>query len=219
MAAKEFNVPRSTIMDHLSGRSQVGVKAGRKQSIPPEIENKMVDKVIQAAQSGFPLTKQQFLIKVGLLAKKMNLKTAFKNDIPGDDFWRGVKARRPDLVVRTPEACNTNRMRGMNQVVVGKYFDELEEIIRQYNILPNCIWNADETGMQFSPSPSKVLAKKGTRKLLTRTNNSNDSITLMVTINAVGDAMPPLCVTKGKTTRCVQSFAMLDAPAGTVWTY
>lgn len=44
-AAKEFNVPRSTIMDHLSGRSQVGVKAGRKQSIPPEIENKMVDKV------------------------------------------------------------------------------------------------------------------------------------------------------------------------------
>lgn len=149
----------------------------------------------------------------------MNLKTAFKNDIPGDDFWRGVKARRPDLVVRTPEACNTNRMRGMNQVVVGKYFDDLEEIIRQYNILPNCIWNADETGMQFSPSPSKVLAKKGTRKLLTRTNNSNDSITLMVTINAVGDAMPPLCVTKGKTTRCIQSFAMLDAPAGTVWTY
>lgn len=30
---------------------------------------------------------------------------------------------------------------------------------------------------------------------------------------------PPLCVTKGKTTRCLQSYATLDAPVGTVWTF
>lgn len=220
-AAKEFGIPRSTLKDHANGKSKVGVKAGRKRCIPEEIENATIDKVIAVAQAGFPITKRQFLVKVGLLVKKMNLKTMFKDNVPGDDYWRCVKARRPDLVIRSPEGCNTNRMRGMNEEVVNKYFDDLMYIMTSLGLQekPECIWNADETGMQFSPIPSKVLAKRGSRELLARTNNTKDSITLMVTINAKGQAMPPLCVTKGKTHRCVQSFATLDAPTGTVWTY
>lgn len=69
-AAKEFGVPRSTLKDHAKGKSKIGVKAGRKRCIPEEVENAVVDKVIAAAQAGFPITKRQFLIKVGLLAKK-----------------------------------------------------------------------------------------------------------------------------------------------------
>lgn len=52
-AAKEFNVPRSTLKDHAKGRSTLGVRAGRKRCIPEPIENEVVDKAIAAARLAF----------------------------------------------------------------------------------------------------------------------------------------------------------------------
>ena len=45
----------------------------------------MVDKAIAASEAGFPLTKRQFLMKVGTVVKKLGLNTQFKNGFPGDD--------------------------------------------------------------------------------------------------------------------------------------
>ena len=220
-ASKEFGIPKSTLRDHMQGRSSVEVRPGRKRSIPEELENQVVDKVIAAAQAGFPITKRQFLMKVGMLAKKMKLNTMFKNDVPGDDYWRCLKARRPDLVIRTAESCGINRMKGTTRTVVNKYFDDLEKIVTQMDLSdkPDRIWNCDETGLQFSPNPGKVLAKKGTRELLARSSNSQDSVTTLVCINAAEAAMPPFCVVKGKTMRSVQSFSTQNGPADALWTY
>ena len=87
-ASKEFGVPRSTLTDHVHGRSNLAVRPGRKRSVPEEIENEIVDKAIAAAEAGFPLTKRTFLIKIGTIVKQLKLKTMFKNDTPGDDYWR-----------------------------------------------------------------------------------------------------------------------------------
>ena len=112
-------------------------------------------------------------------------------------------------------------MRGTTRTVVMKYFDGLEKMIRDLNLegKPQCIWNCDETGLQFSPNPGKVLARRGTRELLARSSNSKESVTTLACINAVGTAMPPFCVIKGKTVRALQSFSTRDAPDGTIWSY
>ncbi|XP_076445480.1 uncharacterized protein LOC143283188 [Babylonia areolata] len=148
-ASKESGVPRSTLTDHVHGRSNLEMRPGRKRSIPEEIENEIVDKAIAAVEAGFPLTKRTFLIKIGTIVKQLKLKTMFKNDTPGDDYWRCLKERRPDLVIRSAEACGINRMRGTRRKVVMKYFDDLEKMIQDLNLegKPQCIWNCDETGL------------------------------------------------------------------------
>ncbi|XP_062607056.1 uncharacterized protein LOC134268829 [Saccostrea cucullata] len=52
-----------------------------------------------------------------------------------------------------------------------------------------------------------------------RTSTSRQSITILACVNASGDKMPPMCIVKGKTPRCVESFATIDAPPETIWTY
>ena len=220
-ASKEFAIPKTTLRDHVHGRSQMGKKAGRPTCLPKELEDEIVDKVIQGSKAGFPLTKRQFLLKVGHLAKKRNLQTQFKDNMPSEEYWRCLKRRRPDLTIRSPETCAANRMRGMNPVVVNDYFNSLEEFMARHelHLKPECVWNADETGVQFSPAAAKIIAQRGEKQLLARSANSRDSVTTLVCINAAGRANPPLFVVKGKTFQSVRSFATHDAPEGAVWTF
>lgn len=220
-AARQFSIPRKTLSDHVSGRSTLTRRAGRLRNIPEEVENAIVTKVIAAANAGFPLTKQQFLLKIGSVVAKLGLKTQFKDGIPGKDYWLQLKQRRPDLVIRTPENCGSNRLKMMTREVVDRYFNDLEQCLNtlQLHDKPSQIWNCDETGLQFSPNAAKVIAPKGVRSLVARCSPSKDSITTLVCVNASGAAMPPLCVVKGKTNRCVHSFAIQDSPQGTIWAF
>ena len=65
-----------------------------------------------------------------------------------------------------------SRMRGMNPNVVNAYFDSLETFMEEHTFPADNIWNADETGIQFSPNASKVIAKKGDKQLLAKSANS-----------------------------------------------
>ena len=220
-AAKDFGVPRKTLSDHVSGRSTLTRKAGRECNIPIDIENAIVDKVIMAGRAGFPTTKSQFLLKVSTVVKRLGLKTQFKDDLPGKDYWYGLKKRRPDIAIRVAQNCPSNRLMMMTRPVINRYFDDLKKLVTKLNLdhKPECIWNCDETGLQFSPDSSKVLAEKGDRTVFSRCSPSKESVTTLVCINAAGQAMPPLCVVKGKTQKSLQSFATQDGPEGTIWTF
>ncbi|TFK66353.1 hypothetical protein BDN72DRAFT_740952, partial [Pluteus cervinus] len=44
------------------------------------------------------------------------------------------------------EAC---RATALNRVVVGEYFNLLQELMEEYSITPNNIYNMDEKGIQL----------------------------------------------------------------------
>ena len=146
-ASKSFGIPRKTLSDHVAGHSSLDECAARARNIPATIENAVVDKVIAAARAGFPLAKRQFLLKVGALMKSLGLKTQFKDGVPGKDYWQRIKKRHPDLVIRTPQNCASNR-----DAVINKYFDDLEKPLNELDLAQKSshIWNWDETGLQLS---------------------------------------------------------------------
>ncbi|GFO17907.1 Jerky protein homolog-like [Plakobranchus ocellatus] len=83
---------------------------------------------------------------------------------------------------------------------------------------PHLIWNCDETNLQFSHKPAKVVARKG-QSVLARTSNSKQSHTVLACVNAAGVVMPPFCVVRGKTEAAVSSYSVADAPDGTYWSW
>jgi hypothetical protein len=123
------------------------------------------------------------------------------------------------VTLRKPEPLSTTRARMMNRVVVSNYFSDLFRVISENQLSPDRIWNADETGKQFEHRPTSVVARKGSRSVPGRTGNSRENVTILACVNASGRALPPMCIVKGKTQRSLESFATMDAPSSTVWTY
>ncbi|XP_050392731.1 uncharacterized protein LOC126811204 [Patella vulgata] len=220
-ASKKFNIPKTTIIDHLSGRICPNAVPGKPTALPRKIEEEIVKKVLDASEKGFGVTKRQLLLKVARYVKLTNTQTPFNKGIPGNDWWRGFKSRFPEVTLRKPEKLPTSRSRMLNKVVVHKYFQDLGKIISDIDLKehPGRIWNCDETGMSYEHDPVKVIARKGTKNLPGRTTNNRENITVLGCINAAGACMPPMFIVKGKTNRCLNGFATLDAPNGTIWTY
>lgn len=169
----------------------------------------IVKKVLDAASAGFPYTKSKLLAMIGRLLKRLKLETRFKNCVPGLMFWHKLRTRNPEL--RSPHGRGTRDN-------TNHYFDHLGRILQATGLLekPHCLWNCDETGIQFQHKPQKVIAAKGTRAVSARTASNRDNITIIASINEAGIAMPPKVVEKGKTQRSVQSFNVGEAPKGTV---
>lgn len=105
----------------------------------------------------------------------------------------------------------------MTQERTDGYFDDLHKLIQDQHLTPECIWNMDETGLQFTHKPSRVIAEKGKKILHARTSDSKESVTIVVTISAAGNVMPPLCIGNGKTQKSVESFSTYLGPEGALW--
>ena len=183
--------------------------------------DQLLEEALNAADKAFGLSRVQLMMRAGRLAKEANLKISFMNDVPGKDWWLGLKKRHPQLVLRKPEATAQTRLKGLEVNKVGRYFEALGSIISELGIgdKPECIWHCDETNLPLSHKPTAVCAKKGTRFLPGRTSGSREGYSVLCTINAAGEDMPPMVVVKGKTSRCLQSMDVSAGVPGTIYIF
>ena len=220
-AAAKYGVPRSTISDRLTGRVQPKGKIGRKPVIPLDIEDKIASCTAENAAKGFGVGRKEVIRRAGQICHRLNIKTPFRGGLPGQDWWKGFKTRHSELAIRKPEALATSRSRFMNPLIVTNYFSDLGKLVTSLGLhqKPECIWNADETGLILTHKPTSVVARKGARAVPGRTSNSRESITSLVAVNAAGHRIPPLHVIKGKTEKSLRAFNTNEGVAGARWTW
>lgn len=85
-AAKTYDIPRKTIMDHVNGRrGQKSLTQGRPTALSSETEQKLADCVHVMEKLGFGLSRTEVLELVGEYVNKNNIDTPFTNGIPGSD--------------------------------------------------------------------------------------------------------------------------------------
>ena len=220
-ASVKFGVARSTLHDHVQGKVAPGAKSGAKTVFPMEVERMMATHIKQTAQSGFGISRLQLCQKAAQVAKSMNLKTSFRNGMPGKDWLAGFQKRHPDISVRLPTALSTARSRMLNEVVVGKYFDDVRKQLVDNELAdkPACIWNLYETGVPLIHKPCRILAPTGMRNVPGRTGNCRDNVTYLSCINAAGQEIPPFIIVKGKTYKSLNAYNVSAGPKDTVYTY
>jgi hypothetical protein len=90
---KTFNVPRSILENHVSGKYDLNVKMGRKPALPEEVENKIVHTLKVAARQRIGISRYQLLRRTGEICKRLRV-TRFKNAMPTKDWWVGVKKKK-----------------------------------------------------------------------------------------------------------------------------
>ena len=98
-------------------------------------------------------------IRVARLVKRFQLKTTFRNGIPGKDWISGLLKRHPDLTIRSPTALSTVHARMLNPTVTEKYFLELSNTLVSLGIkdIPVRIWNINETSVPLLHKPTKII--------------------------------------------------------------
>lgn len=210
-AAKTFNVPKSTLYDRLSGKTEPGAAKGRQTVFPQDVEDALAEKVKTAASQGFGITRLQFAAKAGRLANALSLKTPFRNGIPGKDWVYSFMKRHPDISLRTPTPLTTVRARMLNETVADRYFADLQTIIDDKK--PVKIWNIDETSLSLCHKPTRVLAASG-ENVPGRVGNSRENVSVLFCIESNGNDLPPMAIIRGKTPKALQAYDTTRGPTG-----
>ena len=73
----------------------------------------------------------------------------------------------------------------------------------------------NKTGMELEHKPRRVVSRKGSKYIQSRTSGNKKKITVICFIYAAGQVIPPNIIGKGKTVLTLYDFDTKHAPSGT----
>ena len=85
----------------------------------------------------------------------------------GEGWWNRSLERHPELSLRKGHALALSRAAAITGNSMKQYYSLLKATLEEHRILdcPSQIYNMDESGMPLDHKPSKVIARKGTKKI------------------------------------------------------
>lgn len=161
-----------------------------------KIEESIHAAILDARSEGRPINYKW----IQRMAKMINTQLPESDRHENAAFTNGWVKKflvRYDLGVRRKSSCRNPSVAYGH--VVEKFQRDILEIIHNYGIHKNNIFNMDETGCYFGMSPDYTIDKIGTKKISIVTNSaSKKRFTCVFTIRADGTALKPLVIFKGK---------------------
>ena len=159
-AALEYDVPKSTLHDRVTGKVLPGAVGGPPRYFTDEEEEELVRWLEGCTEVGCAKSVREVRGVVGaIVGKKQNLEHATVNH----GWWDRFRERHPHLRLRAGERLAYVRAVCTNRQVLDRYFDLWEDVLLKNNLKdkPNRIFNLDESGMPLQHRPGKRIAVKG----------------------------------------------------------
>lgn len=202
-AEKQFGVPRRTIRRYVKAGHDVKSKLGRKFTLTSEQEAELCTRIIRLSDIGFPLTTKILRLCVYTFCSQNNIKHQFSNiKCIASHLWaRTFLKKNPTISVRKSQNLNPARAQKLNKFIVQDHFQKLKSLLEEHNILgkPERLYNMDEKGCRLNlHKEPRVLAKKGARRVHIVGPEHGESVTVVSCANAIGAAIPPMVLYKGK---------------------
>lgn len=199
-AHKLFNIPKTTLFYHLNGsRGNKSNTQGRSQAIPIEHETRLAAALKIMESWGFGISRQEVFQIVTEFIKINKIKTPFRDDCPGDDWFMNFK-RRQNLSIKKPQSVEYSRKKMTDPFVINNYFDILKKALDDLNLndSPELIWNLDESSFSHDPYKTKIVGARGKPSSRTTSGPGRENTTILSAVSASGLKAPPLIVFKGK---------------------
>lgn len=185
-AALEYNVPKSTLHDRLTGKVMPGAVGGAPRYLEEDEEEELVRWLVGCAKS----IREVRAIVGAIVAKKMNI----DHCTVSHGWWDRFRKRHPQLSLRTGETLAYVRAVSTNRQVLDRYFDMLEDIVTKNSLPSGRIFNLDETGMPLQHRPGKRIALRGQKHVNVLTSGNKTNITVLACVSASGFVMPPMVI-------------------------
>jgi hypothetical protein len=196
-AARQFNVPYSTLTTRLHGVQSRAFSRANCLKLT-EIEEESLKKWILSMDSRGAAPRPSTVREMANL-----LLTARGSTPPlsvGQNWVTKYVKRHPDLSSRFSKSYNFKRAKCEDPKIISEWFSLVQKTILTYGIDPDDIYNFDETGFAMGLiTTAKVISRRdvyGRRSLLQPGNRA--WVTVIECINASGWALPPCVIFKGK---------------------
>ncbi|KAE8745692.1 hypothetical protein FOCC_FOCC007576 [Frankliniella occidentalis] len=203
-AAEKLGIAPNSLKKRVNGTIPIkGMKEtrGRPTVITPKEETELADYLRTLAKWGFGLSRSEVMITVSKYCIENNIKTPFKNNVPGKDWFTSFK-KRHNLELKNPETLEKNRLKNTaDPFLVYEFYDLLESTVNELGIqadsLSQHLFNLDEVGVSHDPSKTKMVGgaeQKGLHRTIQGSGKENT--TVMATVCANGELLPPLFIFK-----------------------
>ena len=205
-AARAYDVPRSTLRDRVNGTlSQTTLRAnGHKLT---QLNEYILTKWILSMDDRGAAPRPPMVRTMANI-----LLAATGSDVVGKCWVGNYIKRTPAIQTRFSRRYNYSRALQEDPRILREWFQRVEDTICRYGILPDDIYNFDETGFAMGlVSTAKVVIRAeyyGRRSVLQPGNR--EWVTTVEAINALGWCLPPMIIFKGK--RYIESWFCSDLP-------
>lgn len=216
-AAKNFNVPESTIRDRLKLGEDYNPPMGRKPTFSVEEEKEMVAFITVMAKRFYGITQQQLRKLAYDFAVAKNIKNIFSSEkgMAGKCWVYSFLKRNPGLSLRLPEPTSLNRVLGFNKSEITIFFANLETLMAKHNFPANRIFNVDETGISNVQKPGKIYAPTGLKQVGKATSaERGQNVTVVCALSATGIYVPPMFIFPRQR---VKAFLRIGGPPGAIY--
>jgi len=150
---------------------------------------------------GFPCSRKDVRNLAFQYAKQAGLPGFSRRKNTAGYYWfRGFLARHKDLVVKKAENLSVARAMSMNKVQITDWFTKYKKMCTKLGITdrPSHLWNVDETGCQNIHKADAVVGVVGKPSYNITALERGETSTALICINAVGVAVSPMVIHKGK---------------------
>lgn len=182
-AAKQFNVPRTTLIGKLKGIYPEDCRSGAATVLKPEEEDLLEKWIFNLGKLGFPVTKFQLVDSVALLVKTLKRPNKFSGGRPGRHWFEGFLRRHPQITKRITQNLTVSRA-AVTKTKIENWFQEINHYFESSKINindPRRIFNADETALFLSPKGNRVLVQKGSKSVYDRSGDEKECLTVLFT--------------------------------------
>lgn len=202
-AQDHYGIDKSVIYQRLHGRrtSMNKIGGGRPRALSDQIEDQLEQCVLARAEWGYPVDRNELLDIVKEYVETNNIKTNFKDNRPGEDWYLAFMKRRPRLSLKKPEQLQQKRAEAADPFVVFDFYEKLKSLIQREGLQnsPELILNCDETGFCTDPSKVKAIGLKGQKSFYRRVGGTGrENISVHCCASASGRVLPPLVIFKAK---------------------
>ena len=170
-AARKYGIPKSTLHDRISGKVQHGKKLGPSLLLSAA-EEEFSSFLIEVSQADYEKTRKEVKSVAGMVAVDKGKRS---KPIVSDGWFRRFMQRQLHLSYRRGNPTANIQMNCLTKEVMSDYFDLLKEVLVENQLLnsPNRIYNVDETGIALDGHASRIVAKRGQKKVRYRSGNKN----------------------------------------------
>lgn len=195
-AAEEYDVPKSTLGDRISGRILPGAVSGPGKYLSDQEEDELVCFLLECASIGYPRSRQEVIAIVQRLCDRNGIQKVVSHG-----WWESFCRRHRNLTLRVTAPLSLSRAKATDVGVINKYFDMLEATLLEYDLhdKPCQLFNIDETGMPLDPKPLRLVCGVGTKNPVAVGAGNKAQISVVGCVSAAGYCIPPMIIYGRKT--------------------
>jgi hypothetical protein len=158
-ASKDCSVPKSTLMDRISGAHSS--QQGRPTVLTPEEEELIVEMLTLLADWGFPFSRDELCHFVkSYLEKKGVMMARFKENMPTRRFVDTFLSRHPAFVLRNTNAIKRSRA-ALSREDVTQFYKNFEKAAE--GVPASNMYNFDESNLRDDPGMKECIFKRGAK--------------------------------------------------------